>query len=233
MFILAAKEGHCASWPQKQGGWLCFIITFSVFSFVFLLLCYFLSGVPKWSKSEAWSHKWSDFEIAVAVSRARVLLNFGSEGLWQYFSQVCVCACVLHVPKHITFGFWSLSLFKTAPGKHAFPWIASTTHTCALSGSDIHRGCSPGLFDFNFKGAVLFFVCHLLTVGKTWCLVCLLCVQDGLGSRKSNWRLASSHPLRKIYVLRPSGRPCSSFYSVFHLQIGGGFSFFLLFKWFF
>lgn len=100
MFILAAKEGHCASWPRKQGGWLCFIITFSVFSFVFLLLCYFLSGVPKWSKSEAWSHKWSDFEIAVAVSRARVLLNFGSEGLWQYFSQVCVCACVLHVPTH-------------------------------------------------------------------------------------------------------------------------------------
>ena len=94
MFILAAKEGHCVSWPRKQGGWLCFIITFSVFSFIFLLLCYFLSGVPKWSKSEEWSHKWSDFEIAVAVSRAHVLLNFGSEGLWQYFSQVCVCVCV-------------------------------------------------------------------------------------------------------------------------------------------
>lgn len=142
MFILAAKEGHCASWPQKQGGWLCFIITFSVFSFLFLLLCYFLSGVPKWSKCEAWSHKWSDFEIAVAVSRARVLLNFGSEGLWQYFSQVCVCACVLHVPKHITFGFWSLSLFKTAPGKRAsFPG-SPLPHTRVRSRVPTHTGAA-------------------------------------------------------------------------------------------
>ena len=153
MFILAAKEGHCVSWPRKQGGWLCFIITFSVFSFIFLLLCYFLSGVPKWSKSEEWSHKWSDFEIAVAVSRAHVLLNFGSEGLWQYFSQVCVCVCVCVccMFQHITFGVWSLSLFKTAPGKRAsFPG-SPLPHTCALSGSDVHGGCSPGPFDFNFK----------------------------------------------------------------------------------
>lgn len=51
---------------------------------------------------EEWNHKWSDFKITVAPSRAPVLLNFGFEGLWQCFSQarVCVCLCVFN-PKVI------------------------------------------------------------------------------------------------------------------------------------
>ena len=126
-------------------------------------------------RDEEWNRKWSDFERTVAVSRARVLLNFGFEGLWQYFSQVCVRACARGHPRtrvclmfqHITFGFGPLWLFETSPGKRAPLSGLPPHHTCVCLGSDVPKAARKSSLISTSREQFGSFVCNVLIAGKT------------------------------------------------------------------
>lgn len=95
--FLRQKEAIILPDPEKQGGWLCYIIKFAVFNFIFFFHCCFLQGVPKKTKG---SNDTRNASVPVlplqhTLFQTSKLLGDTREIFFLHFTSSCLIRCDL------------------------------------------------------------------------------------------------------------------------------------------